>query len=1132
MAVALVAGLVSVGGAIIAQTGINLFVAFAVGAGLSMVSRALMPSPDLGSQMSGRSVTSRDAAHSRKIVYGRARIGGNIVYLESTGTDNKYLWLVIAVAGHEIDAFEEVWFNDVKIWDGSFVGSWGNYVSIGFHKGDQTTSDSALTAASTKWTSDHKLLDTAYMVVKLTYDIDQFANGLPNISTVVRGKKVLNPATSTTAWSENPALCVYDYLRDTKYGLGESVGNILTSSVNAAATVCDETVALAAGGTQKRYTIDGVVDTAGSIKDNINTMLGSMIGRLVFSAGKFEIYAGEYVAPTYSVDESVSVGEISIQTKQSRRNAYNGVKGVFLSEDDNYILADYPAQLSSTFAAADGDPIYLDMPLPFTVNNVRAQRIAKLAMFRSRQQEAITIPCNLSALRFKIGDNINVTNARLGYSNKVFEVVGYTMDFTAEGQIVVNVDAIETAPSIWDWTTSDEEVYLGAGEVELYDGLTAAAPTSLNITGDSFLNSDGTFNTLFNVAWTDADDAFTDHYVVEWKKASDSNYFTMDAKASPAVISGLQNSQQYNVRVKAVNEIGVSSTYISSAPTAAVDTTAPSVPSSVSASGQYQHISISWTNPAQKDLSHIDVYRSTSSGGTYSLIGNTDGTVFIDDDLGNAETFYYKVKAIDFTGNASAFSSVANATTTTIAAGDLGNDAVGTGNIQDDAITNALIATDAVNQDSIAANSVTAVEIVAGTITATELAADSVTATKIDVTNLAAINADLGSITAGSIDGVTVKIGSGASVFKADTNGIYLGDETFANAEFRVTPAGAITATSATITGTITATNIDGSTITYSGGNLQVGAIGTGNIVNDAVTNALIATDAVNQDSIAANAVTAVEIVAGTITATEIASNTITASQIAANTLTANEIQASSITVDKLSGDVSELYPASIYENITATSSTQFGQNFAIPAPSLSISKRQRLDLDFDFTTANSSGTDHQVQFTLNMQRKSKGATGSEVGTVTLASGAPPYNQWVYISGNVLALLDNTGGVADNSSGSGTTGKINSIYYDSGNNRTYVMVSSSSAVFSNGETMYFSPSKFTSAGTWVEADYGIDNNIFAPTGKTVNVRIPFSNTYGESTTATEFRPSIVGTTNISNVTCRLVKWIGTMENVS
>jgi hypothetical protein len=42
--------------------------------------------------MGGQSVTTREAAHSRKIVYGRARIGGNIVYLESTGSDNKYLW--------------------------------------------------------------------------------------------------------------------------------------------------------------------------------------------------------------------------------------------------------------------------------------------------------------------------------------------------------------------------------------------------------------------------------------------------------------------------------------------------------------------------------------------------------------------------------------------------------------------------------------------------------------------------------------------------------------------------------------------------------------------------------------------------------------------------------------------------------------------------------------------------------------------------------------------------------------------------------------------------------------------------------------------------------------------------------
>jgi hypothetical protein len=87
--------------------------------------------------------------------------------------------------------------------------------------------------------------------------------------------------------------------------------------------------------------------------------------------------------------------------------------------------------------------------------------------------------------------------------------------------------------------------------------------------------------------------------------------------------------------------------------------------------------------------------------------------------------------------------------------------------------------------------------------------------------------------------GGSIRIGSGESVFTADTNGIYLGNETFANAEFRVTPAGALTATSANITGTINATagNFSGdinSTATITGGTIKVGVIGGGGtIINE-----------------------------------------------------------------------------------------------------------------------------------------------------------------------------------------------------------------------------------------------------------------------------------------------------------
>ena len=778
--------------------------AFALGAGLSMVSRALMPKPDLGTQMGGRSVMTREAASSRKIIYGRARVGGNVVYLESTGTDNKYLWLVTAIAGHEIDAYEEVWFNDKKIWDGgSYVGNWGSYVSISFKDGSQTTADSGLVAASTKWTSDHKLLDTAYMVVKLTYDQEQFAQGLPNISTVVRGKKVLHPNNSSLVWSQNPALCLRDYLTDTKYGLGESTANI--ASINTAFGVCDEAVALAAGGTQPRYTMDGVVDTADSIKANIENMTGAMIGRLIYSGGKFEIHAGEYVAPTVTIDESMMVGEISVQTKQSRRNAYNGVKGVFLSEEDNYILADYPAQISSTYATQDGDPVYLDMPLPYTVNNIRAQRIAKLALFRSRQQEAITIPCNLNAFKFKIGDNINVSNTRLGYSSKVFEVVGYSFGFSSD-QMVVNVEAIETASSIWDWTTSDEEVFLGAGEVDLYDGSFTERPASISVSPDSYMGEDGTFRPYFSVTWPASVDAFVDHYIVEWRTGS-GDYLSQATKTSPFQITNLQDGASYNVRVKAVNGLGVQSLTRDATPTAATDTTAPSAPSSVSASGEFEQITINWTNPTVDDFSHVDVYRSTSSSGTYTLIGKSAGTNFTDTGLLLVNELpvqkFYKLRSVDYSGNATkdgsgnpVYSSIVNATTTQVPVGGIANDAVDTDQIADDAVDTGQIADEAVEINQIAATLQStnyssgssgwkiqksgAVEFeeatIRGEITATDLNVvnatvtgsfvannlpnlqnmnGAVTADEINVSTLAAIEADLGAVTAGSLNNST-----------------------------------------------------------------------------------------------------------------------------------------------------------------------------------------------------------------------------------------------------------------------------------------------------------------------------------------------------------------------------------------
>ena len=66
-----------------------------------------------------------------------------------------------------------------------------------------------------------------------------------------------------------------------------------------------------------------------------------------------------------------------------------------------------------------------------------------------------------------------ITNAKMGWSQKVFQVIGYELSLSTSGEIIVNVQAIETAAAIYDWDSSDEEDYLAGGELDLYDGKTA-----------------------------------------------------------------------------------------------------------------------------------------------------------------------------------------------------------------------------------------------------------------------------------------------------------------------------------------------------------------------------------------------------------------------------------------------------------------------------------------------------------------------------------------------------------------------------------------------------------------------------------------------------------------------------------
>ena len=61
-----------------------------------------MPKPSFGGNR-GYDTTAIGSALDHQIIYGRMRVSGARIYDEATGTNNKFLHRIIAVAGHEFD---------------------------------------------------------------------------------------------------------------------------------------------------------------------------------------------------------------------------------------------------------------------------------------------------------------------------------------------------------------------------------------------------------------------------------------------------------------------------------------------------------------------------------------------------------------------------------------------------------------------------------------------------------------------------------------------------------------------------------------------------------------------------------------------------------------------------------------------------------------------------------------------------------------------------------------------------------------------------------------------------------------------------------------------------------------------
>mgnify|MGYP001109134247 FL=1 len=600
----------------------SLFLIGAVGAATIALGaaalRALTPKPpSFGNR--GYQTTAIGTALDHQIIYGKVRVGGARIYDEATGENNKYLHRIVAVAGHEIQSFDEIYINDeIVTLDGSGnVTSPSKYdgkVRIKLHLGlPNQTADTFLVDESAHWTTEHRLRGIAYMYIRLAFDADVFPNGIPEITATISGKKVYDPRTSTTAWSDNPALCLRDYLTSS-YGIAEDTANIDDTLVIAAANVCDQTNTIA--GTT-RYTCNGAFTTASTPYDMINGILTSMDGSLWYAQGKWRMKPAYWTAPVLDLNEDDLRSSMSVSTRHSRRDNFNTVKGTFRGEESNWQTTDYPQVTSADFVAADGgQESVADVDLPFTDNSIEARRIARISLERNRQQLTVSASFGLKTLQVQVGDNIRLTNSRFGWDNKEFEVIAWDFGLTDGLDLQTQMTLRETAESVYDEVDD--------GVVYERDNTTLLSPFSVPSVGLSVLAEAQVSNQkVSNIAVatvTSSRPEGIDYVEVEYKLSTESTYSSFgQGPLGEFKVRDLQVAD-YDFRARAINTFGIKGEfeYLLNVEINAFIGDPSDVPS-LTAELSGGTLFLSWPPVPDADLSHYEVkHNSNTTGATWS----------------------------------------------------------------------------------------------------------------------------------------------------------------------------------------------------------------------------------------------------------------------------------------------------------------------------------------------------------------------------------------------------------------------------------------------------------------------------------------------------------------------------------
>ena len=668
--------------------------------------------PNIPEQQQAQGILVNKASNNTAIpvIYGQRQIGIARVFVESSGTDNTYLYMAGVLCeggGNGIESIDEIYVNDKLVtWSGALTdgtvrtvdSSDANYykgeslISVQSFYGLDNQSVSSILDESSNWGSNHKLSGVAYLAFKFKWNQDAF-NSLPEVKVVLKGKKIYDPrldstkggsgshredTASTWTYSNNSALCLLDYLRNSRYGKGlpNSAFETNYDSFKTSANLCETQVAPYSGGSNiDLFETNIVLDTEQKLIDNVRELLNPMRAIFTYTQGKYFLIIENTGSSQLSLTKDNIIGGIKIYGEK-KNTKYNRVIGTFVNPDKEWqedTVSFPPAddsglpvgdQYATLLAEDNGTNLEGNFSFQGITNPYQAEELCEIILRRSRNALAVEVMCTSEALNLTIGDLVDLTYTTGGFSSKLFRVYGLSINTDS----TVSLKLIEHQDNFYTWSEKAQAPTIA--DTTLPNPNNVSAPASVTLDDQLIEYSDGVVITALDVTIGASPDSFVDYYQVEYKLSTNTDYIIAgQGKCLTHRILNVVDGLIYNVRVKAFNTLGVQSTYTSASRTIVGGLLPPANVEDFSCNIIGSDAHLSWTQIPDLDLAYYTIRYSTLTTGaewqnSVSLVEKvarpaTSVTV-------PARVGSYLIKAVDKNGNYSSNESVISTNITEI----------------------------------------------------------------------------------------------------------------------------------------------------------------------------------------------------------------------------------------------------------------------------------------------------------------------------------------------------------------------------------------------------------------------------------------------------------------------------------